>query len=484
MRARRSLAITIAIVSIVMPVSSSARVNAPFGNRGRWMTDARGRVVIFHGVNMVLKVPPYQPSAIGFGDDDAAFLAREGFNAVRLGVILKGLEPKPGVFDDRYLGGIRSTIRTLWAHGIHVLLDFHQDLFNERFHGEGLPDWMVQDDGLPAQPDGGFPVNYFAMPALWRAFDHFWANDPGPRGKGLQDEFALAWQHVARIERGDPAILGYDLFNEPWPGTQYPTCLNPYGCLLFDTTVTSFFKRVIASVRAVDKTTMLFYEPSPITSGGPDMHLGDTGDPHAGLSFHAYCLGSTIGLPPQLLGSFSCPLGEDRSFNDAEAQAARNGDTLMLTEFGATDDLPTIERDVDAADRHMDSWTYWTYYGGDPCCPRPVEGIIIDPSKPPTTANIKQGKVDTLSRPYPRATAGTPLSWSFDPSSSLFTFTYRTDPRVRAPTEIFIPVARHYASGYTVRVSGPARVTSAVGATVLILQNTVAGTVTVTVARA
>ena len=77
------------------------------------------------------------------------------------------------------------------------MLDFHQDLYNERFQGEGWPDWAVQDDGLPAEPKAGFPANYLVMPALQRAFDHFWANDPGPGGVGLQDRYAAAWAHVA-----------------------------------------------------------------------------------------------------------------------------------------------------------------------------------------------------------------------------------------------------------------------------------------------
>ncbi len=486
MRARRIVSVLALIGMIALPASARAPEHPLIGHRGRWLTDASGRAVIFHGVNMVMKVPPYQPSAMGFGDDDAAMLSREGFNTVRLGMTAEAVEPRPGVFDDTYLAGIGATVQTLGAHGIRVLLDMHQDLFNERFHGEGLPAWMVQDDGLPAQPDGGFPANYFAMPALWRAFDHFWANDKGPRGIGLQDEYALLWRHVAVAFRGNPAVLGYDLFNEPWPGTQYPTCLNPYGCLLFDTTVTAFFKRVIAQVRTVDPTTMVFYEPSPISSGGPDMHLGDTRDARAGLSFHNYCLGATIGLPPNLLGPLSCPLGEDRTFNDAEAQAARNGDAILLSEFGATDDLPTIKADLDAADRHMDSWQYWTYAGGDPCCPRPAEGIILDPSKPPTPDNLKQGKLDTLSRPYPRAIAGTPVSWFFDSGSAnqAFTFVYHADPSIHAPTEVFIPIARHYAGGYTVHVTGPAVVTSAVGSSILTLRNTGEGSVTVVVARA
>ena len=63
---------------------------------GRWIIDAKGRVAILHGVNMVNKQPPYAPSAQGFGDDDAAFLQRNGFDAVRLGLIYKGDRADPG----------------------------------------------------------------------------------------------------------------------------------------------------------------------------------------------------------------------------------------------------------------------------------------------------------------------------------------------------------------------------------------------------
>ena len=50
----------------------------PLGHTGRWITDAKGRTVILHGVNMVYKRPPYYPAATGFGADDAAFLSATG----------------------------------------------------------------------------------------------------------------------------------------------------------------------------------------------------------------------------------------------------------------------------------------------------------------------------------------------------------------------------------------------------------------------
>src|SRR5205807_294034 len=163
----------------------------PLSHAGRWITDARGRVVIVHGTNMVYKLPPYYPAAAGFSDDDAAFLARIGFNAVRVGVIWKAVEPEPGVYDNAYLSRIAATVATLRRHGIVSLLDFHQDMYNERFQGEGAPDWAVQDDGLPAVPQFGFPANYELMPALQHAFDHFWDNSAG-----LQNHYAGAWRDV------------------------------------------------------------------------------------------------------------------------------------------------------------------------------------------------------------------------------------------------------------------------------------------------
>src|ERR1700761_6973331 len=64
------------------PAVSSGPAVSPLGHAGRWLTDASGRVVVLHGLNQVYKVPPYTPSADGFGDDDAAFLEANGFNGM------------------------------------------------------------------------------------------------------------------------------------------------------------------------------------------------------------------------------------------------------------------------------------------------------------------------------------------------------------------------------------------------------------------
>ncbi|HYY23139.1 MAG TPA: hypothetical protein VE780_14800, partial [Thermoleophilaceae bacterium] len=82
------------------------------------------------------------------------------------------------------------------------------------------------------------------MPALIRAFDRFWANSPGPGGVGLQDRLAAAWRHVAARFSSERRLVGYDLLNEPWPGSAWPTCAHPLGCPPFDRgPLTMFYRR-------------------------------------------------------------------------------------------------------------------------------------------------------------------------------------------------------------------------------------------------
>ena len=105
-------------------------------------------------------------------------------------------------------------------------------------------------------------------------------------------------------------------------------------------------------------------------------------------------------------------------FDHADARAARTGDSLMLSEFGATDDIPLLERMAGEADRHMVSWQEWHYCGcDDPTTSGPgdIQAIVKDPGKPPRGSNVFWGKLKALARPYPQAIAGTPIRWSFDP---------------------------------------------------------------------
>ncbi len=121
-----------------------------------------------HGVDLVYKLPPYEIVTSGTGvnlltNAEAASIASDGFDVVRLGILWKGLEPGtapmndpaictpgkpkvagPGQFDmkifNAYMTKLEQTISLLARHGIYSLIDMHQDSMNEVFAGEGFPE--------------------------------------------------------------------------------------------------------------------------------------------------------------------------------------------------------------------------------------------------------------------------------------------------------------------------------------------------------
>ncbi len=467
-----------------------AAVQTPEGtaaHAGRWIVDAEGRVVVVHGVNMPAKLPPGHALALRFDDDDAAVLAEAGFNAVRLTVERYIVAPAPGVFDDTSIDALVETIRVLDRHGILTLVDFHQDQYGPVFFDNGYPEWMTMTDGLPNLYQVGFPAQYLVNPALNRAFDHLWANDVGPSGRPLQEDDAAILAHVAERIAGEPGLLGYEIINEPWPGTVYPTCVVPViGCPLFDRgPLSTYYERTIAALRDVDPVHLIWYEPLSTFNQGAPTAVVPPSDPALGFAFHVYSLCGLLDDldAPVPLGSACVPENEIVLANaESHAEASRNA--LFATEFGATMDTAVLTDQLRQFDDHRMSWMFWSYT-------RYLVALEGDGGLAPATApNLNDAMLDTLVRPYPQLVSGTPTSWSFDPATDVFTLRYspaRADGAGAFPagseTAVAVP-ARQYPGGYQVTVTG-AIVTSAANAPVLRLQSEPgSGPITVTVAPA
>ena len=80
--------------------------------------------------------------------------------------------------------------------------------------------------------------------------------EKGIGGVGLQDRYAAAWGHVASRFASAQHTIGFDLLNEPWPGTPWATCLALTGCPAFDTgALGPFYRRVIDRIRADEERT-------------------------------------------------------------------------------------------------------------------------------------------------------------------------------------------------------------------------------------
>ena len=184
---------------------------------GRFI-DPQGRQVILHGINLVNK----DPKAGYLGPEDLKTFAafrRWGLNCIRLGIIWDGLEPEPGVFDETYLQGIDRQIAWAKANDLYVVLDMHQDLYSV-LYADGAPEWATLSEGQPHIHSGGvWSDAYLTSPAVQTALDNFWKNAPGPDGVGLQDHYARLWGALARRYATEPAVIGYDLMNEPVPGS-------------------------------------------------------------------------------------------------------------------------------------------------------------------------------------------------------------------------------------------------------------------------
>ncbi len=316
-------------------------------------------------------------------------------------------------------------------------------------------------------PPLGFPGNYLANLAVEHAFDQFWSNAAGPGGVGLEDRFAGAWAHVAARFKRSRSLLGYELFNEPWPGTVWQPCALSVGCPAFDSQLTAFYRRVFAALRGADPRTLVWYEPNVLFNGAAATHLPRRGDPHAGFAFHDYCV-----TAPN-----NCDGPDNQVFTNAVARPASTGDAVMETEFGATDDAAFLANEVSRADRFMVPWLEWAYCGcQDPTTTGPgtKQAIVIDPSRPPTGSNLERSTLRALVEPYPQVIAGTPSAWSFNRSSRTFSLSYataRASGRGRfgraSLSEIATP-ALVYGGRYAAQVSGGA-ILSKRGASTLVV---------------
>jgi endoglycosylceramidase len=460
----RILLLLISILAVAPGGGLAARdipVRGPLRIDGRWFRDRHGRAVVLHGLFGVWKVAPFYPPddatlPTGFTEADADHFRDLGFDVMRLAWFWRGLEPAPGVVDPAYLEGIAAVVQKLAARGVFVVLDAHQDMYGERFKGLGFPDWATEDDGIPLGPDRGFPLNYLS-PATSRAFDNLYADRAG-----LWDAFGHAWTVMARRFLREHMVVGYDLMNEPWPGSKAATCSAPAGCRSWDrSTLQPFLDAIAAAIRAVDRRRTVFYEPIITFNQGASTGLGTPppGVAPAGLSFHNQCptrAAYQITHDPTLVEQARtiCPPVETRVMQNAEDAAARLGGPPLMTEVAATTDADYdgLNCLLERSERFMTGFTYGLSW-------RSGELRALDPVK---TA--------VLARTYPRAVAGTPLEYGFDVRTGRFHLRYATRARTHGQTVITVPVGVQYPGGYQVTAAG-ARVTSAPGASVLTLRN-------------
>jgi endoglycosylceramidase len=448
------------------------------GTTETWITDPSGNVVNLHGVNLVSKTNK-TPEQLGFDDRNAKFLAMHGFSVVRLGVGWCNVQPNPtGGYDDNYLASLARTIELLAQFNIYTLVDFHQDAYGAPW-GFGAPAWAVAAGGSPT-PHYGFPIctfggdqlNFLGIHKVQTdcdyALDAFWNNN-SVSGAPLWNHYLRMQQHVVAVLKDQGGnIFGYDVMNEPTPGSYWVDAYGgegldmSRGCRTFDTTkLQPFYEYVLPILRGTHPEAILWFEPNVLHGLGSPTFLPGFKVANIGFNFHNYDPGDKDAKPPIS--------GYQRPVENALSYQKQTGLPMITSEFGGEVPLKTPEEYATLMhtiqgiqDGAGLSYMFWTYFNnptypffGHPD-PR-KQGIVEDMSKPLLFPNVQEIKLKAITRVYPRIVSGTPTSFSFDPDRKTFHLEYKpilpSGQRGKSPTQIVVP-APLYLKDPVCRVTG------------------------------
>ena len=420
-----------------------------------FVVDRCGRALILRGVNVESASKGDRQDDDHLPESDPAlqelFGSEWGWNNVRFLVFWGAIEPEPDVYDEAYLDEVEGWMDRYEAAGIHVVLDLHQDLYGWSVGFDGAPDWAVDTQGHPIAPpqDGGAWWLRGADPAVQAAYQSFW--NPADGDTYLQDHYLGALGHLAERFADHPAVIGYDVMNEPaFANGDLDATLAIAGQAavgeFHNDNLTDFMNRGIATVREASPDQYVFVEPTSLVNYFPypgDLIEGDIvdprdGDPRIVYAGHLY--------EPTVHEGEGYPESStyvEEWFDLRPAEARTMSAALWFGEWGGApgqDRMDGYLTDVlGAADRTMSGWAYWSW---DPGGWSPIdEDGTLSPN----------GEV--LRRVQPRAVAGTPLSFGWDPDAATFRLVWTPRDEVTAPTEIAVPAAL-FPDGFTVVLDG------------------------------
>ncbi|MFV0127840.1 glycoside hydrolase family 5 protein [Streptomyces sp. HMX112] len=246
------------------------------------LTDDRGRVLTLRGWNVEDKTHRGAAALSAITEKHFRDMRARGFDFARLLVFWDDLEPRRGQYSWAYLRKIERILDWARAHDIHVVIDAHQDVFGPAFGHRGIPEWATRTDGLPFTPHPGDWFAEYFEPAVQRAFTHLY-QDPD-----LRRAQAAMWRVLAGRFAHHPAVLGYDLINEPMGELREGEDLATAARRIERDHLTPLYNRLADAVRSVDDDNWVFVEPTPIVGEGVPTGLGRIEDPKVVYAPHFY----------------------------------------------------------------------------------------------------------------------------------------------------------------------------------------------------
>ncbi|MFN8053044.1 MAG: cellulase family glycosylhydrolase [Acidimicrobiales bacterium] len=384
---RATLAAACAVVALVatascVPGATPPAVDGTPGGPGAdpaWLTAVRGpdagiydefgRQVVLRGANLnelgdYFSSDPRLPTTSPLTEDDWADLAAQGADVVRLVTTWSAWQPQRGTLDAAYLARVDAAVDAARRHGMHVVLDMHQDAWSKfvftpatetcpagthhQIGWDGAPAWATFTDGRPTCT----PASREESPAVIAAWDNFYANRDGVR-----TELSALWGRLATHYANDPTIAGFDLLNEPGSGSDNDGTIAGLA---------AFYREAIEHIRSAERAAgarghIVFFEN---TVHGAFVPFDVSDDPNIVLSPHNYA--ESIG--PQIPGLM------DLLFGVLAVERAGYGTATWTGEYGffGNDDAAKMARYAPLDDATLGNggaggtWWQWEQECGDP----------------------------------------------------------------------------------------------------------------------
>ena len=468
--------------------------------------DQYNRTIIFHGVNVVYKIPPYIPITdkfdpfLSLNDLDIEYLKSFGFNVVRLGIIWEAVEIKPDIFDDQLLNKYLDLVNKLGQNNIYTIIDSHQDVLSRRTCGEGVPvfyidsiehdkdcngsffkkflnligvcksmaeyNYEMDKNGLPLIEECKkkmFAV-YHTTPEVSSLFDKLYKNEDG-----FLDKFINYWLKLASVFKGNAYVIGYDILNEPYPGGVFD---RPFETLIpgkpDNEQLLPFYRSVDNKIRKLDPDYTMMFEPTPFPDTLPilywrfkgnfkDVPLKSENYNKQVYNYHSYCCSTSIsicanGEPPLNKAEF-CRNYHFENIELAKDYSNKFNIPSIISEFGACQDTLSCFNEInsvaDASDQYLTSWIYWMYKPFNDfttSCPDDKEGLFY------LDGSIQKYKIEALTRSYAQAFQGEAKKMNFDIKTGILLLEYLVDVSIKEPTIIYINKELKYKNGVDVYV--------------------------------
>lgn len=441
----------------------------------RRFVDSSGRERHFRGVNVVYKDAPWLPTSqkfqsnLSFVQDDAELLRSLGVNLIRLGVMWPGVVPnRRAEHDLHYLKQVRDIIRMAAEFGIYTIVEPHQDEFNPKFCGEGVPDWYASAAAVTNFPEPVQSAPFSKSPPtramcdLNTSFDYIWTYDAA---RAYQDfwesgaeDFADYWVTVAAFFATEDAVIGGELFNEPFPGNVFGNQSFRDNKFADRVNLQPFYKAVADHVRNKVPGSAgkiggfaLAFEPTwPVGNQdiAPDSLLpassGFTKLPEEDsiYAFHYYTPPCTTNVSSYL----------DERLKDAKRlKAAPFASELNLWAYDDTSEQKMAET-LQAFESRLISLTGWQYKSYSGSLP---EGTCTGCGNSffENSGALNEYMARAMGRPFACAVAGRTTAMTWDGR----TFSLKYVPlKLSGPTELFVPEEVQGVGALQIQVLGDA----------------------------